>query len=292
MSRSRHKRMQPAQDLSVIRWLAPLALAICAFAQVTKSNLEVLPTLSELEPDQPSARPPRVFVPIQREFQWERMLRSAAPEINFDHPRPQQIERIRKNPAVGGYTFCKVVPLLAELKEGTYSLVAVAGVERIQPNAMKVCASFAEDNNPEFKPQSFWAEMVAEVPAKLRSGSSGFVIRSKGAGPAQVLSGSDRLEVTFSKQGNKTNLRLIYSHQGRTTQAVVDAQARQRLESWYLFREAGKLYAFTKWKGDESACATFEADVFADPRVAEHRNGHHRQECLFHEDLRNGSERE
>lgn len=26
-----------------------------------------------------------------------------------------------------------------------------------------------------------------------------------------------------------------------------------------LFREAGKLYAFTKWKGDESACATFYA---------------------------------
>jgi hypothetical protein len=29
------------------------------------------------------------------------------------------------------------------------------------------------------------------------------------------------------------------------------------LENWYLFREAGKLYTFTKWKGDESACATF-----------------------------------
>jgi hypothetical protein len=56
--------------------------------------------------------------------------------------------------------------------------VAVAGGERIHPNAMKVCASFAEDNNPEFKPGSFWAEMVAEVPAKLRSGSSGFVIHS------------------------------------------------------------------------------------------------------------------
>jgi hypothetical protein len=39
----------------------------------------------------------------------------------------------------------------------------------------------------------------------------------------------------------------------------MDAQARQRLENWYLFREAGKLYAFTKWKGDESACATFYA---------------------------------
>jgi hypothetical protein len=275
-----------------MRWLAGLALAICAFAPFPNSNLEVVPTVSELEPDQPSARPPRVFVPIQREFQWERILRTAAPEINFDHPTPQQIERIRKNPAVGGYTFCKIVPLLAELKEGTYSLVAVAGVERIQPNAMKVCASFAEDNNPEFKSASFWGEMVAEVPARLRTGSSGFVIHSTGAGPAQVSSGSDRIEGTFSKQGRKTNLTLMYSHQGRTTQAVVDAQARQKLESWYLFREAGKLYAFTKWKGDESACATFEADVFADPRVAEHRNGHHRQECLFHQNLRSRSERE
>jgi hypothetical protein len=242
-----------------IRWLAPLALVICALAQFPNSNLEIVPTLSELKPDQPSARPPRVFVPIQREFQWERILRSAAPEINFDHPTPQQIETIRKNPAVGGYTFCKIVPLLPEFKEGTYSLVAVAGIERIQPNAMKVCASFAEDNNPEFKPQSFWAEMVAQVPAKLRSGSSGFAIHSKGGGPAPVSSGSDRLQVTFSKQGNKTNLTLTYSHQGHTTQAVVDAQARQSLENWYLFREAGKLYAFTKWKGDESACATLYA---------------------------------
>jgi len=242
-----------------MRWLAPFAVALCAFAQAPTSNLEVVPTLSEVEPDQPGARPPRVFVPIQGEFEWERILRSAAPEINFDHPTPQQIESIRKNPAVGGYTFCKIVPLLAALKGGTYSLVAVAGVESIQPNAMKVCASFEEDNNPEFKTASFWGEMVAEVPARLRTGSSGFVIHSKGGGPAQVSSGSDRLEGTFSKQGNKTNLTLMYSHQGRTTQAVVDAQARQRLENWYLFREAGKLYAFTKWKGDESACATFYA---------------------------------
>ena len=243
--------------MNIMRWLAPFALAICAFAQAPTSNLEVVPTVSELGPDHPSGKPPRVFVPIQREFQWERILRSAAPEINFDHPTPQQIERIKKNPAVGGYTFCKVVPLLAELKEGTYSLAAVAGVERIQPNAMKVCTSFAEDNNPEFKPESFWGEMVAEVPARLRTGSSGFVIHSTGAGPAGVAGGSDRLEGNFSKQGSKTKLTLVYSHQGRTTQAMIDAQARQRLESWYLFREAGKLYAFTKWKGDESACATF-----------------------------------
>lgn len=252
--------MRPVQDLDFTRWLAPLAaLAICVFAQAPNSNLEVVPTLSELEPDQPVAKPPRVFVPIQREFRWERILRSAAPEINFNRPTPQQIETIRKNPVVGGYTYCKIVPLLASLKEGTYSLVAVAGIERIQPNAMKVCASFPEDNNPEFKPQSFWGEMVAEVPAKLRSGSSGFAIHSKGGGPAQVSRGTDRLEATFSKQGNKTNLTLRYSHQGRTTQAVVDVQARQSLENWYLFREAGKLYAFTKWKGDESACATFFA---------------------------------
>jgi hypothetical protein len=39
----------------------------------------------------------------------------------------------------------------------------------------------------------------------------------------------------------------------------VDAQARQSLQSWYLFRQAGQLYTFTKWKGDESACATFYA---------------------------------
>jgi hypothetical protein len=249
--------MRPAHDLSFIRWLAPLALAICAFAQFSDSNLEIVPTISELEPDQPNARPPRVFVPIQREFRWERILRTATPEVNFDHPTPQQIESIRKNAAVGRYTFCKIVPLLAAFKEGTYSLVAVAGIERIQPNAMRVCASFAEDNNPEFKPGSFWAEMVADVPAKLRSGSSGFVIHSNDAGPSQVSNGSDRLEAAFSKQGIKTNLTLTYSHQGRTTQAVVDAQARKSLENWYLFREAGKLYAFTKWKGDESACATF-----------------------------------
>jgi hypothetical protein len=253
-------------DFNFTRWLASVALAICAFAQAPNSSLEVVPTLSEFEPNQTAARHPRVFIPIQREFRWERILRSAAPEINFDDPDPQQIERIRKNPVAGGYKFCKIVALPAPLKEGTYSLVALAGIERIQPNAMKVCASFAKDNNPEFKPQSFWGEMVAEVPAKLRSGSSGFAIHSKVGGPTQVSSGTDGLEATFSKQGNKTNVTLTYAHQGRTTQSVIDAEARQKLENWYLFREAGKLYAFTKWKGDESACATF----FAIFEIGEH----------------------
>jgi len=157
-----------------MRWLAPLALATCACAQVPIPKLDIVPSLSEL---------PRLFVPIQREFRWEQILRSAAPEINFDRPTPQQVEQIKKAPAVGGYTFCKIVPLLAELKEGVYSLLATAGVERIQPNAMRVCATFEEDNNPDFKAGTFWGEIVAVVPQRLRSGSSGFVIHSKDAAP-------------------------------------------------------------------------------------------------------------
>jgi hypothetical protein len=137
-----------------MKWLAPLALAACIFAAPVE-KLDIVPSLSEL---------PRLFVPIQQEFPWEQIMRSAAPEINFDRPTLQQIERIRKTPAVGGYTFCKIVPLLAELKEGVYSLVAVAGVERIQPDAMRVCATFEEDNDPEFKASNFWGEIVAVVP--------------------------------------------------------------------------------------------------------------------------------
>jgi hypothetical protein len=233
-----------------MKWLASVALAACIFAQAPVEKLDIVPSLSEL---------PRLFVPIQQEFPWERILRSATPEINFDRPTPQQIERIRKTPAVGGYTFCKIVPLLAELKEGVYSLVAIAGVERIQPDAMRVCATFEEDNDLGFKASNFWGEIVAVVPERLRSGSSGFVIHSKDAVPSQVSSGSDTLEASFSKQGIHTSLTLTYSHQGRASLAVVDAQARQSLQSWYLFRQAGRLYTFTKWKGDESACATFYA---------------------------------
>jgi hypothetical protein len=233
-----------------MKWLAPLALAACACAQAPIPKLDVVPSLSEL---------PRLFVPIQRVFPWEQILRSAAPEINFDHPAPQQIEQIKKAAAVGGYTFCKTVPLLADLKDGVYTLVAASGVERIQPNAMRVCATFEEDNNPEFKAGNFWGEIVADVPARLRSGSSGFVIHSKDSAASRVSSGADRLEASLSRQGIHTSLTLTYSHQGRTSQTVVDAQARQSLQSWYLFRQAGRLYAFTKWKGDESACATFYA---------------------------------
>jgi hypothetical protein len=233
-----------------MRWLNLLALAGCACAQAPIPELDIVPSLSEL---------PRLFVPIQRLFPWERIMRSAAPEINFDHPAPQQIERIKKTAAAGGYTFCKFVPLPADLKEGVYTLVAASGVERIQPNAMRVCATFEEDNNPQFKASNFWGELVADVPARLRSGSSGFVIHSKDAAASQVPSGTDRLEASFSRQGIHTSLTLTYSHQGRTSQTVLDAQARQSLQSWYLFRQAGRLYAFTKWKGDESACATFYA---------------------------------
>jgi hypothetical protein len=242
-----------------MKWLAPVALAACIFAQAPIPKLDIVPSLSELEPEEPTARPPRVFAPVQQEVPWERILRSAAPEINFDRPTPQQVEQIKKTPAVGGYTFCKIAPLLAGLKEGIYSLLATAGIERIQPNAMRVCATFEEDNNPDFKASTFWGEIVAVVPQRLRSGSSGFVIHSKDVAPSQVAIGSDLLEASFSKQGIHTSLTLTYSHEGRTSQAVVDAQARQSLQSWYLFRQAGQLYAFTKWKGDESACATFYA---------------------------------
>ena len=233
-----------------MRWLALLALAASACAQAPIPQLDIVPSLSEL---------PRLFVPILREFPWERTLRSAAPEINFDHPAPQQIEQIKKTPTPGGYTFCKIVPLLADFKEGVYTLVAASGVERIQPNAMRVCATFEEDNNPDFRAGNFWGEIVADVPARLRSGSSGFVIHSKDSAASEVSSATDRLEASFSRQGIHTSLTLTYSHQGRTSQTVVDAQARQSLQSWYLFRHGGRLYVFTKWKGDESACATFYA---------------------------------
>ncbi len=239
--------------------LAGLLFATWASAQAPGAKLEVVPSLSESKPEKLGTQPARVFVPIQGQFAWERIVRSAAPEINFDHPTPQQIESIKKNAAAGGYTLCKFVPLLAALKEGTYWMVAVAGIERIRPAAMKICAGFPDDANGAFKADNFWGEMVADVPDRLRAGSSGFVVHSKGPGPEQVSNGSDRMETSFSKRGAKTDLTLSYIHDGRRTQSVLDAQAKQRLESWYLFRQAGTVYAFTKWKGDDSACAAFYA---------------------------------
>ena len=239
--------------------LAGLIFAMLAWAQAPGAKLDVVPSLSELDSEKQGTKPPRVFDPIQGQFAWERMVRSAAPEINFDHPTRQQLASIQKNAAAGGYSFCKFAPLLAALKEGTYWLVAVAGIERIRPTSMKICAGFPDDSDGSFKADNFWGELAAEVPARLRAGSSGFVVHSQGAGPEQVSRGNDRIEAAFSKRGIKTDLTLAYIHDGRRIQAVLDAQARQRLESWYLFRQAGTVYAFTKWKGDDSACATFYA---------------------------------
>jgi hypothetical protein len=51
-----------------MKWLAPLALAACIFAQAPLQKLDIVPSSSELESEEPTAKPPRVFVPIGRLF--------------------------------------------------------------------------------------------------------------------------------------------------------------------------------------------------------------------------------
>ena len=201
---------------------------------------------------------PSLYFQPTRQLEWERIIRAAATDIDFDRPNAEQLARMKEEPGSATLVYCVTRALDPALRQGAYFLIATRGISPVRPTGMRICASFPPAGATETRASVFWGEIAAAVPSILQNRGSGFVIHTAGDAPVAVSSAGRSFEAATAKQGRKTTLTCTYAERGHAAvRTTVDAEGRLSLSSWHIFRLPQGLYAFTAWKGEESLCGWF-----------------------------------
>jgi hypothetical protein len=208
----------------------------------------------------------QVYFTPKRQPAWEKILRAGTPDIDFDAPKPDQIERIKKNAVPGGYYYCSNLPVDDSLTSGVHFLLASQGLSVIELSGMRVCAGFRQADNPGFKPEVFYGGVLADLPETLAGESGGFVIHASEGSLVPTLS----MHNHFSAKLVEGKLTGTYTGPNELlVEAAVAADGRESLLNSYFFRLEGHLYIFAAWKGAPGKCGKAYSILDADDRLKE-----------------------